>query len=54
MEVSFGVDASYCLAPSIDHEVSHPELTWANLKTVAVLFWRWVLMSVFLFSVVVG
>ena len=44
---------SYSLAASSSfvQEVSHPELTWANLKTIAVMFWQLVLIGILLFDV---
>ena len=39
------------LAAYFVQEVSQPELTWANLKTIAVLFWQLVLIGVLLFDV---
>ena len=39
------------LAAYFIQEVSQPELTWANLKTIAVLFWQLVLIGVLLFDV---
>ena len=39
------------LAAYLVQEVSQPELTWANLKTIAVLFWQLVLIGDLLFDV---
>ena len=39
------------LAAYFVQEVSQPELTWANLKTIAVLFWQLVLIGALLFDV---